>query len=473
MDEHTPLIISNEYTEIYRRLPFKLQVAYGIGHVLNDVCASMWFTYLLVFFNLVLKFTSAQAGLILLVGQVADAIATPFVGYHSDQPDNFWFCCCGRRKAWHFFGTICVIATFPFIFLPCLNCEHSSTEAQLFYYSLFVIIFQFGWAAVQISHLSLIPELTPNEHDRTKLTAVRYGFTVFSNVLVYLITWYYLHIGTGSNSQIGPDDAPKFQNVVIYGMGVGITCSILFHIFVKEENGYTGNNVRGGVPRSSISDLLCSMKLYQVAVVYMSTRLFVNLSQIFIPLYLHESLNMAASALALIPLIMFIGSFLTTFIIEFMNRTIGRRISYISGGIIGIVGCAMVRFRYGEDFINYDIYVVAILFGAANSIILVTSLGITVDLIGDKSGSVAFVYGVMSFCDKLANGIAVVIIQDFHTDASSSQYYRDIVSYVCGGSALLGILGVLSLKRMRESIAQNVPNYNSINAEANNSTSSS
>lgn len=62
---------------------------------------------------------------------------------------------------------------FPFIFAPCAGCENSHKEAQLFYYALFVIIFQFGWAAVQISHLSLIPELSPNENDRTKLTAIR------------------------------------------------------------------------------------------------------------------------------------------------------------------------------------------------------------------------------------------------------------------------------------------------------------
>lgn len=50
--------------------------------------------------------------------------------------------------------------------------------------------------------------------------------------------------------------------------------------------------------------------------------------------------------------------------------------------------------------------------GSAGSIILVTSLGITADLIGDKTGSGAFVYGVMSFCDKLSNGIAVIVIQN-------------------------------------------------------------
>jgi Na+/melibiose symporter-like transporter len=72
-------------------------------------------------------------------------------------------------------GTLCVLGSFPFIFSPCLNCEGSHQLAQLVYYSAFVIIFQFGWAAVQISHLSMIPDLTPNEHERTELTAIRYG----------------------------------------------------------------------------------------------------------------------------------------------------------------------------------------------------------------------------------------------------------------------------------------------------------
>jgi Na+/melibiose symporter-like transporter len=62
--------LANEYTEVYRRLPLKLQFAYGVGHVLNDVCASMWFTYLLVYFHLVLEFSNWEAGFLLLVGQV-------------------------------------------------------------------------------------------------------------------------------------------------------------------------------------------------------------------------------------------------------------------------------------------------------------------------------------------------------------------------------------------------------------------
>lgn len=58
----------------------------------------------------------------------------------------------------------------------------------------------------------------------------------------------------------------------------------------------------------------------------MSTRLFINLSQVFIPLYLHETLNMAAQALAIVPLIMYIGSFMMSFFTGFLNKKLGRKV---------------------------------------------------------------------------------------------------------------------------------------------------
>lgn len=42
---------------------------------------------------------------------------------------------------------------------------------------------------------------------------------------------------------------------------------------------------------------------------------------------------------------------------------------------------------------------------------LVTSLGLTADLIENATDTAAFVYGAMSFTDKLANGVAIVVIQ--------------------------------------------------------------
>ena len=41
-----------------KKLPFRLVLGYGLGHVFNDVCASLWFTYLLIFLQKVSTYIS-------------------------------------------------------------------------------------------------------------------------------------------------------------------------------------------------------------------------------------------------------------------------------------------------------------------------------------------------------------------------------------------------------------------------------
>lgn len=43
---------------------------------------------------------------------------------------------------------------------------------------------------------------------------------------------------------------------------------------------------------------------------------------------------------------------------------------------------------------------------------MVTSLCITADLIGSHTENGAFIYSVVTFADKVLNGVAVVIIED-------------------------------------------------------------
>lgn len=92
------------------------------------------------------------------------------------------------------------------------------------------------------------------------------------------------------------------------------------------------------------------------------------------------------------------------------------------------------------DRLGEAVYVAAVLLGAGCATILVTSLAMTADLIGPHSvGQVAgsweagdwdlrpgadparvpqhsgaFVYGAMSFSDKVANGLAVMAVQSLH-----------------------------------------------------------
>ena len=133
-------------------VPKKAKFAFSVGHVLNDLSASMWFSYLLVYYYGVVQFSNSYAGYLLLIGQVADALATTFIGFESDRTRTGLFRY-GRRKTWHLIGVICVLGSFPFCFNLCVGCEHAKIGARFFYYAMFIIIFQFGWASSQISHL--------------------------------------------------------------------------------------------------------------------------------------------------------------------------------------------------------------------------------------------------------------------------------------------------------------------------------
>lgn len=151
-------------------LTWRRRLSYGVGHILNDLCANIWFTYLLVYMHKVVKLSPVTAGSLLLVGQVADALSTPFVGIESDKTGN---CKYGRRKTWHLLGVCCVASTFPFIFTKCFGCDGVNEYPKVIYYVPFIVIFQFGWASTQISHLALIPELTECQVEKVTLNAIR------------------------------------------------------------------------------------------------------------------------------------------------------------------------------------------------------------------------------------------------------------------------------------------------------------
>jgi len=135
-----------------------------------------------------------------------------------------------------------VIVSFPMIFTKCIGCEESHDWAQIVYYAAFIVIFQFGWASVQISHLSLIPELTPHSNQRCELNAWRYAFTVASNITVYTIAWLFLGLGSTAGKktpQVCPHDGIHFRNIVLVIVSIGTVFSLIFHFVVKEGMSFT------------------------------------------------------------------------------------------------------------------------------------------------------------------------------------------------------------------------------------------
>lgn len=443
------------YPATHHVLTLRTRITYSVGHVFNDLCASMWFTYLLVYQHFVLQFDNSIAGDLLLIGQIADALATPFVGIESDKPDQF---CCkyGRRKTWHLLGTICVLTSFPFLFLKCVGCSNSHQSAQFIYYAAFITIFQFGWAAVQVSHLSLIPDLTPISSERVELNAYRYACTVSSNILIYLITWLMLGLNSeGKSNLISPKDSPEFWHIALIVIAVGSLFSIIFHLGVKEPPHVT-SSIQTGInadiylqPHLTWRDWLKEIQFYKIGLLYMSTRLYNNLCQVYIPLYLQDSLKLPRESIAIIPLVIYLSGFVFSFFMKFLSSKVGKKLVFFIGCLFALTACIWLYFGHGDDFRYGEIFGVSSLIGIAGCTMLILSLSITSDMIGVNTSSGAFVFGAMSFMDKLSNGIAVVTIQHLQPCLSCCNdcrwYYKYILVYVCGGAVIGALIALFSL----------------------------
>uniref|UniRef100_A0A4W4EJ72 Major facilitator superfamily domain-containing protein 12-like n=1 Tax=Electrophorus electricus TaxID=8005 RepID=A0A4W4EJ72_ELEEL len=436
-------------------LPFFRRLSYAAGHFLNDLCASMWFTYLLVYYHSVLGFRDTTAGFLLLVGQIADGISTPLVGYESDRTRGY--ASYGKRKTWHLIGTVCVVLSFPFIFSPCVGCgENTLLWVKLLYFSPFIIIFQFGWAATQISHLSLIPELVTCKHAKVELTAYRYAFTVVANITVYVVAWLLFHFQHAADPTVADHlstlDSSIFRVLALIVLGIGAVFSLFFHLGTREmpvappigESGEHLPLLHGASlqtrPALQWKHWFTEPAFYQVATLYMCTRLIVNLSQTYISMYLVNSLLLPKNYIATIPLVLYVSGLVSSLAMKPASQHIGPTLTYFVGLMpILAFSCWMVLdWKMGPR-----IYGAAVLLGAGSAIILVMSLSMTANLIGDQMQSGAFVYGAMSFTDKLANGLAVMIIQAIYPCSTVEccpdcvWFYHNVMVTVTGGVALV------------------------------------
>jgi len=370
-------------------LPWSTRLVYGMGHIQNDLCAVLWFTYLLLFLEKVIGLDGVYAGVVLLSGQIVDGMATVPIGYLSDKGFNCWpFQKYGKRKTWHLFGTIGVLLHYPFLFLGCFGCNLGGPIWHTVYLSWFSCIHNIAWAAVQISHLAMIPELSPSQNERTGLTAIRHAAQVASNIAGYVLIWAILGIDNDPTESIGPESKDGFLYVLGILMAVGATTSIFFHIFIKspaqeqtdqeqncdveQEESFIAKH--GSVEPMSVLDWLREPQTYQVAIVYLVTRMFVNLTQMYLPFYLQETLKLPNSFVATIPLLIYVVGFAISTVMKYVNRKMGRKATFLLGCGLGWASCLWIFNGCNDVQTNgtWQIYAVAVLMGAGGSIMLIT-----------------------------------------------------------------------------------------------------
>ena len=209
-------------------------------------------------------------------------------------------------------------------------------------------------------------------------------------------------------SKISVADFWGFQKIMAILICLGMVSSVLFHYIVEEKPRRGVSEMdemneellqRDLAHQMRVKDWFSEPQFYQVAGIYLSTGVFVHLSQIYLPLYFHNTLKPKSSLSLVIPLVMFSSGFLSSMAMKPLNRIAGRKVTFWMAAITGLSAAVLVYSGCGQN--ETGIFFVAILFGASGSAMLVTSLALTAELIDKNTETSAFVFGAFSFVDKV------------------------------------------------------------------------
>lgn len=507
------------------KLSIRQKFCYGAGHILNDLVANAWFSYLIIYLTKVARLSNSHTGLVAMLGQVTDGVCTPITAILNDKT----VCRYGRRKIWHLIGSLCVSLSFPLLFTRLLGHETSDT-LKLTYYIGVAAVFQFGWGCVQISHLSLIPELASRETEKIELNAIRSALRFSCGIFVFGVTWILLRRSSEENISSATWKQFMFLGLII--ICTGTVFNVIFHAGIKEppsdalqrwldehnnEKRKSGRNgpeqkalltqvvyqppsgsgrtlqavvttmdesrgkcAKGLVSETAVAESessaidrrtvnfsqeiidksivtgkgktrkqwLRSPGLYKMGVVYICTRLYVNVSQSYLPLYLTETMRFEKESIAYFPLVVLVTGVLASVAVKPLSKFFGSKITFCLGAVSAI-SASFWFFAQNVDA-RLAVYATAILMGSGGSIMLVTSFSMIAQLIGHDKKTGAFVYGFIGFFDKVFSGAVFKIIQDLNPQdkqgkecLTCDKYVRYVQSIVPGTAAVVALLCVL------------------------------
>ncbi|XP_051145960.1 uncharacterized protein LOC127261690 isoform X2 [Andrographis paniculata] len=369
---------------------------YGVGHMLNDITSTCWFTYLLVFLTDI-GLPPRNAAVVMLSGQIADGFTTIFAGELIDRYGQF--------KIWHGVGSLLVAVSFSSVFGGCLPCKIVGSDShftQTISYSFSAAVFNVGWAATQVSHMVV-------------LSTCRNAFTMVANLSVYGLALVVFNIKPGKKIL---DVENQFHWIAYASIFLGCCFVGLFHLGTEEPRLKREAREKGHA-RISWTCWFSRLLYHQVALVYVLTRLVANVSQSFIAFYVIYDLQMSQFSKALVPAVICTSSFIMLILLQELSWT-GRRLKavYTAGGILWIISGIGILFL--PTAMNPLMYVLSVVVGAANALMMVSSTGMQSFLVGYELNGCAFVYGSLSFMDKILSGLALSALESYQRPSMES-----------------------------------------------------
>ena len=186
----------------------------GAGYII-----SLYFT---IFLTDVVNISLSQAGVVVMIATLWDAVTDPVMGIVTDRTRSRT----GKHRRYLLWGIPLLLISYSLLW----NSFGISGKSAMVYYILVYMLYKTAYTVIGVPHTAMLPELAPEYNLRTQYNSVGYLFNSAGMVPAYLLAVAVLMI-FGSNDNITSESKTPF-------LVIGIVLSVFFStaVFLTYKN---------------------------------------------------------------------------------------------------------------------------------------------------------------------------------------------------------------------------------------------
>ena len=162
-------------------LPRSLKILHGLGSVAYGVKDNGFSVFLLIFYNQVMGLDAGLVGAVIMAALIFDAFADPIIGELTDRTQSKW----GRRLPWLYFSAIPLGILWMLLWHP---PALSDTMLVIWLFGTAVLVRTFV-SMCEVPSIALVPELTSDYDERTRLMRYRFLFGWAGGLLILILAY--------------------------------------------------------------------------------------------------------------------------------------------------------------------------------------------------------------------------------------------------------------------------------------------
>lgn len=165
-------------TPIEGRIPTRLATIHGFGSIAYGVKDSGFSTFLLLYYNQVLGMDAKLVSFALMLALFLDAFIDPVIGHLSDRTYTKW----GRRLPWLYIAPLPLAAAWILMWSP-------TTQPGFWTLVLMAMAVRALVSCCEVPSVALVPELTRDYDERTRLMRFRFLFGWGGGLLMLFLAY--------------------------------------------------------------------------------------------------------------------------------------------------------------------------------------------------------------------------------------------------------------------------------------------